>query len=143
MQNLSMYCISMKSDHLNIIKDFNYIPVGLGSENFSNEWKKDKSGNNIAHKNKYYGEYTFHYWLWKNKLDMVKIAQELHNFGLAGKVIIPVDLRKDNFETFVFEKLNSFESSVKAELVDGQIKILAHETSMSIPILNALDIYNN
>ena len=63
-------------------------------------------------------------WLWKNKLDMVKIAQDLDNFGLAGKVIIPVDLRKDNFETLVFEKLNSFESSVKAELVDGQIKIL-------------------
>ena len=68
MQNLSMYCISMKSGHLNVIKDFNYIPVGLGSENFSNEWKQDKSGNNIAHKNKYYGEYTFHYWLWKNHI---------------------------------------------------------------------------
>jgi len=63
-------------------------------------------------------------WLWKNKLDMVKIAQELDNLGIAGKVIIPVDLRKDNFETLVFEKINSFESAVKAELVDGQIKIL-------------------
>ena len=66
-------------------------------------------------------------WLWKNKLDMAKIAQELDNFGLAGKAIIPVDLRKDNFETLVFEKMNKFESSVKAELVDGQIKILDEE----------------
>ncbi len=66
-------------------------------------------------------------WLWKNKLDMAKIAQELDNFGLAGKAIIPVDLRKDNFETLVFEKINTFESSVKAELVDGQIKILDEE----------------
>ena len=66
-------------------------------------------------------------WLWKNKLDMAKIAQELDDFGLAGKAIIPVDLRKDNFETLVFEKLNSFESAVKAELVDGQIKILDEE----------------
>ncbi|MED6338870.1 MAG: PUA domain-containing protein, partial [Candidatus Thermoplasmatota archaeon] len=53
--------------------------------------------------------------------------QELDNFGLAGKAIIPVDLRKDNFETLVFEKMNNFESSVKAELVDGQIKILDEE----------------
>ncbi len=66
-------------------------------------------------------------WLWKNKLDMAKIAQELDNFGLAGKAIIPVDLRKDNFETLVFEKMNTFESAVKAELVDGQIKILDEE----------------
>ena len=27
---------------------------------------------NIALKNKNYGEYTFHYWLWKNYLDKIR-----------------------------------------------------------------------
>ena len=26
----------------------------------------------IFHKNKYYGEYTFHYWIWKNYLDKLQ-----------------------------------------------------------------------
>ena len=32
----------------------------------------DKQGNSISFKNKYYGEYTFHYWLWKNYLDKIE-----------------------------------------------------------------------
>ena len=63
-----MYCLSLQPNHLKIIKEFNYIPVGLGDNNFSTEWLRDNTGENISHKNKYYGEYTFHYWLWKNHL---------------------------------------------------------------------------
>jgi len=58
----------MNSNHLKTIKDFNYLPVGLGEGNFSKEWYVDNKGENISIKNKYYGEYTFHYWLWKNYL---------------------------------------------------------------------------
>ena len=43
-----------------------YIPVGLGDKNFDNNWFSDKIGKNISNKNKNYGEYSFHYWLWKN-----------------------------------------------------------------------------
>ena len=64
-----MYCIALDNNHLNIIKRLNYIPVGLGKNKFSNEWLKDNSGNNISFKNPHYGEYTFHYWIWKNYLD--------------------------------------------------------------------------
>ena len=28
-------------------------------------------GKNISHKNKFYGEYTFHYWFWKNMLNKI------------------------------------------------------------------------
>ena len=59
----------MNSNHLNFIKEMGYIPVGLGQDNFSKEWLGDREGNNISEKNKYYGEYTFHYWLWKNYID--------------------------------------------------------------------------
>ena len=65
-----MFCLTMNSNHLNFIKEINYIPVGLGKDNFSNEWFRDNTGINITKKNNYYGEYTFHYWLWKNYIDL-------------------------------------------------------------------------
>jgi hypothetical protein len=67
MKNLKIYCISLNPEHKNLIEELDYIPVGLGDKNFSQEWAQDKSENNIAFKNPYYGEYTFHYWIWKNK----------------------------------------------------------------------------
>ena len=69
MTNLKMFCLTLEPKHLDFIKSLNYIPVGLGDKIFSQEWLSDKKGNNISQKNKNYGEYTFHYWLWKNYLD--------------------------------------------------------------------------
>ena len=66
MQNLQIYCLSLSASHLNLIKDLKYLPVGLGSSFFDDEWLKDNTYENIASKNPFYGEYTFHYWLWKN-----------------------------------------------------------------------------
>ena len=62
----------MNSNHLNFIKEINYIPVGLGEDSFSKEFFRDNTGSNISQKNRYYGEYTFHYWLWKNYLPSIK-----------------------------------------------------------------------
>ena len=59
----------MEPSHLNFIKELGYIPVGLGEKNFSNDWMRDNTGDNISDKNKYYSEYTFHYWIWRNYLD--------------------------------------------------------------------------
>ena len=69
MTNLQMYCISMEPSHLNFIKELGYIPVGLGEKSFSKDWMTDITGENISNKNKNYGEYTFHYWVWKNYMD--------------------------------------------------------------------------
>ena len=69
MKNLQIYCISMEPSHLSFIKELGYIPVGLGEKNFSNDWMRDNTGDNISDKNKYYSEYTFHYWIWKNYLN--------------------------------------------------------------------------
>lgn len=69
MKNLKMFCLSLEPSHYEFIKKLGYTPVGLGDKTFSNNWFTDKSGTNISDKNKYYGEYTFHYWLWKNYLD--------------------------------------------------------------------------
>ncbi len=67
-----MYCITIYGDHFKKIKNLGYIPVGLGSEKFSNEFLTDKTGENISTKNPFYGEYSFHYWLWKNKINEIK-----------------------------------------------------------------------
>ena len=66
MKNLQIYCITLNPQHKNLIEKIQYLPVGLGDKNFSSEWLQDKTGDSIAFKNPYYGEYTFHYWLWKN-----------------------------------------------------------------------------
>ena len=68
MQNLKMFCICINNQLLDKVKSLNYTPVGLGKDKFNSGWIKDNSGINISEKNKYYGEYTFHYWFWKNEL---------------------------------------------------------------------------
>ena len=71
MKNLKIFCLSLEPSHYEFIKNLGYTPVGLGEKNFNNNWFTDKSGSNISQKNKYYGEYTFHYWLWKNDLQNI------------------------------------------------------------------------
>lgn len=67
--SLDMYCLCMDNKIINKVTELNYIPVGLGKKKFNKNWTQDNTGINISNKNKYYGEYTFHYWLWKNKLN--------------------------------------------------------------------------
>ena len=57
--------------HLHSIQKLSYIPVGLGKNEFSKDWLRDNTGENIAHKNSFYGEYTFYYWFWKNRLSKI------------------------------------------------------------------------
>ena len=71
MKDFSMFCLSLYAEHLNNLKKINYIPVVLGENNFNNEWLRDNTKQNISNKNKYYGEYTFHYWFWKNMIDEI------------------------------------------------------------------------
>jgi len=71
MTKLKMYCMCLYNNHLNNVKKLNYLPVGLGTNKFNNEWIRDNIGDNISSKNKYYGEYTFYYWFWKNVLPTI------------------------------------------------------------------------
>tara|TARA_B110000881_G_C18484735_1_gene468523 strand:+ start:126 stop:959 length:834 start_codon:yes stop_codon:yes gene_type:complete len=70
-KNLDMYCLSLNDKHYDSIKKLGYIPVGLGNKKFRNNWITDKIGKNISKKNPYYGEYTFHYCLWKNNFPKI------------------------------------------------------------------------
>ena len=66
-----MYCITINNNHYEKIKSLEYIPVGLGKDIDPTKFKTDKNGENISDKNPYYGEYSFHYWLWKNELQFL------------------------------------------------------------------------
>ena len=67
-----MYCICLQDELYKDVKELGYVPVGLGSKNFSSGWLRDNQGENISEKNPYYSEYSFHYWLWKNKIDHIE-----------------------------------------------------------------------
>jgi len=82
MNNLKMFCLTLEPSHHKFIKQLGYIPVGLGDKTFKNnsEWLTDKSGLSISEKNKNYGEYTFHYWLWKNYIDNTNVTDGWFGF---------------------------------------------------------------
>ena len=68
MPNLDIYCFSMK--YFNLLDKLpSYIkPFGLGNNNYPEKWLTEQKGENIFNLNKYYGEATGVYWIWKNKL---------------------------------------------------------------------------
>jgi hypothetical protein len=66
MNKNKIYCFSSK--YFSYIDKLNYIPVGLGDNNFPSHWIRDNIGINISHKNKFYDMYSFHYWFWKNEI---------------------------------------------------------------------------
>ena len=102
MNNISFYCLTLNPDHERIIRKLSLIPVGLGSKKFSAECLSDKSGFSIAHKNSSYGEYTFHYWLWKNYLP--KIKTEWVGFCQYRKFFVNENINNNNID---FTKLNN------------------------------------
>ena len=72
MKSISFFCLTLNPNHEETIKKLSYLPVGLGDNKFSKNCFSDKEGINISEKNPFYGEYTFHYWLWKNYLNFIK-----------------------------------------------------------------------
>lgn len=64
---MKIFCISIFNKDFEKLKNLNLIPVGLGKQKFNGNWLKDKAKKNISKKNINFGEYTFHYKLWKNK----------------------------------------------------------------------------
>ncbi len=100
MKNISIYCLTLDPEHEDIIKKLSYIPVGLGEKKFSKECINDKTGDNISLKNLNYGEYTFHYWIWKNYLDNIKT--EWVGFCQYRKFFVKEMINKKNLS---FDKL--------------------------------------
>ncbi|MFL2889641.1 MAG: DUF4422 domain-containing protein [Pelagibacteraceae bacterium] len=107
-KNISMFCLTLNPNHLKLIKKINYIPVGLGNKIFSDEFILDNKGKNISNKNKFYGEYTFHYFLWKNHLE--KINDNWIGFCQYRKFwtntkSTTIDNNFENFDNIILKKI--------------------------------------
>lgn len=69
---MKIFCLSIYNENFKFFKKLNFTPVGLLHKNFDKHWMLDNTKKNISQKNKYFGEYTFHYWIWKNYLEQIK-----------------------------------------------------------------------
>ena len=69
MKKLKIFCTSL--EYLKILDKLpGYVSkIGLGANSFPSNWFDEKKGINISHLNKYYGEFTGIYWIWKNLLN--------------------------------------------------------------------------
>jgi hypothetical protein len=116
-----IYCLCLQDNLFNKVKNLNYIPVGLGEEKFSSVWLRDNTGNNISTKNPYYGEYTFHYWFWKNEIDKIpddtwigfctyrRFWSNKKNFSsknIAEKIITEIPDDWNKYEVILGDQLN-------------------------------------
>ena len=66
---MKIFCGSIKYYKIIDRLPKNIFPLGLGDADFPAHWLTEKKGNNIRSFNKYFGEATGIYWVWKNYLD--------------------------------------------------------------------------
>jgi len=110
--DLVIYCMSLYDHYLENAKKLGYIPVGLGSYKFRDQWLRDNTGENISKKNKYYGEYSFYYWFWKNKLakmndgEWVGFSHYRHHWSNQNNIKsdeLNKIVDKNNFEKYILK----------------------------------------
>ena len=124
MKNISFFCLTLDPSHEKIIKSLSYIPVGLGKKNFSTKCLSDKEGKSISSKNPFYGEYTFHYWIWKNYINKIQTkwvgfcqyrkfflkkkieVKHLDFSDLQENIIKSISDNEDNFDCILGEKFS-------------------------------------
>ena len=68
MKNLKIYCVTNKE--LSFLKNINYNFGWVGEGINPNNYILCNNKDNIFFKEKFYSELTFHYWYWKNQLDL-------------------------------------------------------------------------
>ena len=121
MNTITFYCLTLNPDHEEIIKKLSYIPVGLGDKKFSAECFSDKTGVNISDKNSFYGEYTFHYWLWKNYLDSIQTEWvgfcQYRKFFAKNKIVTK-NLSFNDLKDLVVTEINNQPTNVECILGD-------------------------
>ena len=114
MNSHKIFCMCLNSHHLENLKKLEYIPVGLGKQNYDSEWLRDDTGNNISSKNPFYGEYTFYYWIWKNFLNDYPDNQWLgfcgYRYHWSQKSTICSEeinkiVNKENFQDYVLKQI--------------------------------------
>ena len=67
-ENLELYCVTNKRELF--LEKTKLILAGVGKKKFPDTYLLSHSGDNIYYKEENYSELCFHYWYWKNKLDI-------------------------------------------------------------------------
>ena len=127
MNKLKMYCICLHNGLYRTIQELGYIPVGLGKENFLDGWLRDNQGENISEKNKYYGEYSFHYWFWKNEIDKIQDGTWIgfcayRRFWLNKDTITPIT-NTNNFLINIPKEWNDFDAILGQQFFINKMKL--------------------
>ncbi len=125
-----MYCLTTRDEDLEMIKSLEYLPVGLGDKIKSDGFIKDSSKVNISKKNNYYGEYTFHFWLWKNYLDNLEDGwigfcqyRKFWSNENCDTRNISLDVFKKTILKNISEQENKFESIIGTPMYINQFKL--------------------
>jgi hypothetical protein len=105
MNNLKIYCVTNK--RLDLLEKFSYDLGWVGPEKAPENYIKCDNKENIFFKEKYYSELTFHYWYWKNLLNLrdsnwVGFCQK-RRFWLK-KDSKKIDLNKNNFKDHLLDE---------------------------------------
>ena len=99
MKKLKIYCTSIK--HLNILDKLPFYikPLGLGPNKFPHNWSVETQGENISILNKFYGELSGFYWMWKNGIKDLK-KDDLIGFCHYRKLWLnDIFLKKQKYST--------------------------------------------
>jgi len=67
-KNIKLFCVTDKP--LPELENTNLILAGVGKYNFTSKYIDTSTKINIFNKEEYYSELTFHYWYWKNLLNI-------------------------------------------------------------------------
>ena len=140
MHNATIYCLCIHNKVLPVIKKLGYVPVGLGNDKFSKEWLRDNTLDNISHKNKYYSEYSFNYWFWKNILPKMQDntwvgfcgyreywgnKKNITKDSTVGDVVLKeIPAEWENYDTIVGEHLSIGGTKVIKVIKYGKLAIL-------------------
>ena len=120
--NLKIFCTSIYPYNL-LDKLPSYIqPIGLGNNKFPSNWYNEKNGDNIKYLNRYYGELTGFYWVWKNLLGNFK-NNDLIGFCHYRKLWLNFFLKKKNKNSI---------NSVYSDLLNPENKVLKNNDVIQV-----------
>lgn len=121
----------MRNEDLSLIESLGYIPVGLGNNIFSKNFLRDNEKINISSKNPFYGEYTFHFWLWKNYLEKLEDGwfgfcqyRKFWSNDALSTINTNFSDFKESIKTEITNNDNGFESIIGEPININQFKLL-------------------
>jgi hypothetical protein len=134
MNNLTLYC-NCFFEHENRISQFNQKNLICGSSSLSEEIRKpllekqflmDDSGDNISHLNKWLGDLTGLYWVWKNTNDEIVGTNQYRRFWNEDVI---KNIEFDENTLYVAQPYNFGDMTAMAQLIH-------HHGSIGLDILN-------